>query len=54
MPTEDISIKDTLSYEEILVKIIDHQVQKFRIKEVASVGRGSNLLRKLLGKQRRI
>ncbi|WMV59105.1 hypothetical protein MTR67_052490 [Solanum verrucosum] len=37
IPTEDIGIKDSLSYEEILVQILDHQVQKLRTKEVASV-----------------
>ncbi|WMV45281.1 hypothetical protein MTR67_038666 [Solanum verrucosum] len=35
--TEDISIKDTLSYEEIPVQILDRQVCKLRTKEVASV-----------------
>ncbi|WMV09639.1 hypothetical protein MTR67_003024 [Solanum verrucosum] len=33
IPTEDIGIKDSLSYEEIL----DHQVRKLRTKEVVSV-----------------
>ncbi|WMV59518.1 hypothetical protein MTR67_052903 [Solanum verrucosum] len=37
IPTEDICIKDSLSYEEILVQILDHQVRKLRTKEVASV-----------------
>ncbi|WMV24334.1 hypothetical protein MTR67_017719 [Solanum verrucosum] len=37
IPTEDIGIKDSLSYEEIPVKIIDRQVRKLRTKEVASV-----------------
>ena len=36
-PTENIGIKDILSYEEILVEILDHQVHKFIIKEVKSV-----------------
>ncbi|KAH0748577.1 hypothetical protein KY290_027809 [Solanum tuberosum] len=35
--TEDIGIKDRLSYEEILVQILDRQVRKLRTKEVASV-----------------
>ncbi|WMV32381.1 hypothetical protein MTR67_025766 [Solanum verrucosum] len=37
IPTEDIGIKDSLSYEVILVQILDHQVRKLRTKEVASV-----------------
>ncbi|WMV42074.1 hypothetical protein MTR67_035459 [Solanum verrucosum] len=37
IPTEDIDIKDTLSYEEIPVQILDRQVRKLRTKEVASV-----------------
>ncbi|KAK4727229.1 hypothetical protein R3W88_032146 [Solanum pinnatisectum] len=37
IPTEDIGIKDILSYEEIPVKILDRQVRKLRTKEVASV-----------------
>ncbi|WMV09597.1 hypothetical protein MTR67_002982 [Solanum verrucosum] len=37
IPTEDIEIKDSLSYEEIPVRILDCQVHKFRNKEVALV-----------------
>ncbi|WMV18869.1 hypothetical protein MTR67_012254 [Solanum verrucosum] len=37
IPTEDIGIKDSLSYDEIPVQILDSQVRKLRIKEVASV-----------------
>ncbi|KAH0781790.1 hypothetical protein KY290_001388 [Solanum tuberosum] len=37
IPTEDIGIKDSLSYEEIPVQIQDRQVRKLRTKEVASV-----------------
>ncbi|WMV33558.1 hypothetical protein MTR67_026943 [Solanum verrucosum] len=37
IPTEDIGIKDSLSYEEIPVQILDCQVRKLRTKEVASV-----------------
>ncbi|WMV18375.1 hypothetical protein MTR67_011760 [Solanum verrucosum] len=37
IPTEDIGIKDNLSYEEILVQILDRQVRKLRTKEVASI-----------------
>ncbi|WMV09277.1 hypothetical protein MTR67_002662 [Solanum verrucosum] len=36
IPTEDIGIRDILSYEEILVQILDRQVRKLRTKEVAS------------------
>ncbi|WMV29533.1 hypothetical protein MTR67_022918 [Solanum verrucosum] len=35
--SEDIGIKNNLSYEEILVQILDCQVHKLRTKEVASV-----------------
>ncbi|WMV47323.1 hypothetical protein MTR67_040708 [Solanum verrucosum] len=35
--TENIEIGDSLSYEEILVQILDRQVHKLRTKEVASV-----------------
>ncbi|WMV19195.1 hypothetical protein MTR67_012580 [Solanum verrucosum] len=37
IPTEDIGIKDSLSYEEIPVQILDRQVHKFRTKKVASI-----------------
>ena len=37
IPTEDIRIKDSLSYEEIPVHILDFQVCKFRTKEVSYV-----------------
>ncbi|KAK4717703.1 hypothetical protein R3W88_016041 [Solanum pinnatisectum] len=37
IPTENIGIKDSLSYEEIPVQILDRQVRKLRTKEVASV-----------------
>ncbi|WMV59522.1 hypothetical protein MTR67_052907 [Solanum verrucosum] len=37
IPTKNIRIKDSLSYEEILVQILDCQVRKLRTKEVASV-----------------
>ncbi|WMV30306.1 hypothetical protein MTR67_023691 [Solanum verrucosum] len=35
--TENIGIKDNLSYEEIPIEILDRQVQKLRTKEIASV-----------------
>ncbi|WMV34305.1 hypothetical protein MTR67_027690 [Solanum verrucosum] len=35
IPTENIGIKDSLSYEEILVQILDRQVRKLRTKELA-------------------
>ncbi|WMV47004.1 hypothetical protein MTR67_040389 [Solanum verrucosum] len=35
--TENVEIKDNLSYEEIPVQILDRQVRKLRTKEVASV-----------------
>ncbi|WMV35098.1 hypothetical protein MTR67_028483 [Solanum verrucosum] len=37
IPTENIGIKDSLSYEDIPVQILDRQVCKLRTKEVASV-----------------
>ncbi|WMV33146.1 hypothetical protein MTR67_026531 [Solanum verrucosum] len=37
IPTENIGIKDSLSYKEIPVQILDYQVRKLRTKEVASV-----------------
>ncbi|WMV32223.1 hypothetical protein MTR67_025608 [Solanum verrucosum] len=37
IPTEDIGIKDSLSYEEIPVQILDSQVRKLKTKEVESV-----------------
>ncbi|WMV29858.1 hypothetical protein MTR67_023243 [Solanum verrucosum] len=54
--TEDIGIKDSLSYEEILVQILNHQVHTLRTKEVAQSKffGGTNLLRKLLGKLKTI
>ncbi|WMV43264.1 hypothetical protein MTR67_036649 [Solanum verrucosum] len=37
LPTESIMIKDNLSYEEIPVQILDRQVRRLRMKDVASV-----------------
>ncbi|WMV42572.1 hypothetical protein MTR67_035957 [Solanum verrucosum] len=37
IPTKDIGITDSLSYEEILIQIQDRQVRKLRTKEVSSV-----------------
>ncbi|WMV58156.1 hypothetical protein MTR67_051541 [Solanum verrucosum] len=37
IPTENIGIKDSLSYEEIPLQILDRQVRKLRNKEVALV-----------------
>ncbi|WMV38682.1 hypothetical protein MTR67_032067 [Solanum verrucosum] len=55
IPTKNIEIKDSLSYEEIPVQTLDRQVRKFRTKEVASKSfGGNNLLWKLFGKLRRI
>ncbi|XP_075076832.1 uncharacterized protein LOC142163446 [Nicotiana tabacum] len=36
-PIEDIEVSENLSYEEILVSILDRQIRKLRTKEVASV-----------------
>ncbi|WMV23308.1 hypothetical protein MTR67_016693 [Solanum verrucosum] len=37
LPTESVKIKDNLSYEEVPVQILDHQVRRLRTKDVASV-----------------
>ncbi|WMV40590.1 hypothetical protein MTR67_033975 [Solanum verrucosum] len=37
IPSENIGITNSLSYEEILVQILDRQVRKLRTKHVASV-----------------
>ena len=37
IPLEDVSIEDSLTYEEVPVEILDRQVKKLRNKEVASV-----------------
>ncbi|XP_070022771.1 uncharacterized protein [Nicotiana sylvestris] len=37
VPIEAIEVNEELSYEEILVAILDRQVQKLRTKEIASV-----------------
>ncbi|WMV32689.1 hypothetical protein MTR67_026074, partial [Solanum verrucosum] len=37
LPTENIRITDSLSYEEISVQILDRQVRRLRMKDVASV-----------------
>ena len=37
VPTENFGIKDSLSYEEIPVEILDTKVRKLRTKKVASV-----------------
>lgn len=37
LPVEEIGVKDSLSYEEEPIAILDRQVRKFRSKEIASV-----------------
>ena len=37
IPTENIGIKNSLTYEAIPIEILDHQVCKLRTKEVASI-----------------
>ncbi|XP_059280989.1 uncharacterized protein LOC132034616 [Lycium ferocissimum] len=37
VPTDSITVNDSLTYEEVPVKILDRQVHKLRTKEVASV-----------------
>lgn len=36
-PIEGLGVDENLSYEEVLVEILDHQFKKFRNKEVASI-----------------
>ncbi|XP_015064635.1 uncharacterized protein LOC107009821 [Solanum pennellii] len=56
IPTDISGMKDSLSYEDIPVQILDRQVHNLRSKEVASVRvlGVTNLLSKLIGKLRRI
>ena len=37
IPTKNIGIQDSLSYEELSFEFLDHQVHKLKTKEVASV-----------------
>ena len=37
VPLESVAVKDSLSYEDVPVEIIDHPVRRLRNKEVASV-----------------
>ena len=37
VPLKSVAVKDSLSYEDVLVKILDSQVRRLRNKEVASV-----------------
>ena len=37
VPTENVGIKDNMSYEEVLVQILNHRVRKLRTKDVVSV-----------------
>ncbi|WMV14130.1 hypothetical protein MTR67_007515 [Solanum verrucosum] len=37
MPLETVAVKDSLSYEDVPVEILDRQVRRLRNKEVASV-----------------
>ena len=37
VPLESVTVKDSLSYEDVPVEILDHQVRRLRNKEVASV-----------------
>ena len=37
VPLQDVTIEENLSYEEVLVEILDRQVKKLRNKEIASV-----------------
>ena len=37
MPLESVALKDSLSYEDVLVEILDCQVRRLRNKEISSV-----------------
>ena len=37
VPTENVGIKYNMSYEEVLVQILNHRVRKLRTKDVVSV-----------------
>ena len=37
VPIENISVDNSLSYEEVPIEILDRQVRKLRTKEIASV-----------------
>ena len=37
VPLESLAVKDSLSYEDVLVEILDRQVKRLRNKKVASV-----------------
>ena len=37
VPTDNVGIKDNISYEEVPVQILDHQVHKLMTNEVASI-----------------
>ena len=37
VPLESMAVKDNLSYEDVLVEIIDRQIRRLRNKEVTSV-----------------
>ncbi|XP_069148201.1 uncharacterized protein [Solanum lycopersicum] len=37
VPLENVAVNDSLSYEDVLVEILERQVRRFRNKEVASV-----------------
>ncbi|WMV09239.1 hypothetical protein MTR67_002624 [Solanum verrucosum] len=56
IPTENIGIKNNLSYEDIPIQILDCEVCKFRPRRLhqSRSYRGISLLRKLLGRLRRI
>ena len=56
IPTQDRGIKDSLSYEEIPVQILDLEIHNLRSKEVTSVNvlGVTNLFTKVIGKVKRI
>ena len=37
VPLESVAVKDSLSYEDVPIKILDHPVRRLRNEEVASV-----------------
>ena len=56
IPIENVGVKDNLSYEKVLVQILDHQVRKLELRKLhqSSSLRETNSLRKRFRKLRRI
>ena len=55
VPLENVAVKNSLSYEDVLVEIIDRRVRRLRNKEVTSVKVlwRSQFVEELLGKRKK-